>query len=109
MEQGYSVTETIPKDPRASRPRISPRQILSFKSHRQRQRVQPPTRLLQTPRTTPSLTDQIFWQGGAAKSALSRRRQRNRQDLPNHGIAARDAFRRLSEWGPRYSCDPERV
>src|SRR2546425_1128253 len=107
MEQGESITQTIPEDPGASRPRISTRKVLSLKSHRERQRVQPSTRLLQTPRTSASLSDQVFWQRRTAEGSMSCGRQWNRQDLPNHGIVARDAFRRLSEWGPRYPCDPE--
>src|SRR2546425_9837379 len=109
MEQGQSLTQTIPKDPGAPRPRISTGQVLPFKSHRQGQRVQPPTRLFQTPCTAASLTYQVFWQRRAAQSGLSRRRQRDRQDLPHYGLATRDAFRRVPEPSPRDSCDPEGV
>src|SRR6266705_831507 len=109
MEQGESITQTIPEDPGASRPGISTRKVLSFKSYRQRQRVQPSTRLLQTPRTAAPLSDQVFWQRGTAQGGLSCRRQWNREDLPNHGIAPRDAFGRLPEWGPRDPRDPEGV
>src|SRR6266566_2422012 len=101
MEQGQSFTQTIPKDPGAPRPRISTGQVLPFKSDRQGQRVQPITRLFQTPCTAASLTYQVFWQRRAAQSGLSRRRQRNRQDLPDHGLVARDALRRVQERSPR--------
>src|SRR5947199_5502940 len=104
-----SFTQTIPKDPGAPRPRISTGQVLPFKSHRQGQRVQRPSRLFQTPCTAASLTYQVFWQRRAAQSGLSRRRQRNRQELPHYGLAARDALRGLSERSPRDSCDPEGV
>src|SRR6266704_118428 len=109
MEQGKSITQTIPKNPGASRPGISTRQVLSLEPNRPRQRVQPPTGLFQTPRTPTSLSDQVLRQRGTPESGLSSRRQRNRQDLPNNGLTPRDAAGRLQERGPSHARHPERI
>src|SRR5207253_5471838 len=104
-----SITQAIPKDPGTPRPGISARQVFSLKPDRSRQRIQPPTRLLQTTRTPTSLTDQVLRQRGTPESGLSSRRQRNRQDLPNNGLTPRDAAGRLQERGPSHARHPERV
>src|SRR5438552_19004214 len=107
MEQSESITQAIPKDPGTPRPGISARQVFSLKPDRSRQRIQPPTRLLQTTRTPTSLSDQVLRQRGTPESCLSSRRQRNRQDLPNNGLTPRDAAGSLQERGPSHTCHPE--
>src|SRR5216683_7851502 len=109
MEQGESLTSTIPENSGTSGPRISSGQVLSLKPHRSGSRVQSLTGLFQTPCPSSSLAYQVLRQRGTAQSTLPRGRQWNRQDIPHHGIIARDAVGRLQERGPCHSRDPERV
>src|SRR6266851_1279317 len=109
MEQGQGFAEKIPEDPRTLGQRISTGEILADKSDRSRQGIQHPHGLLQTPRATTSHACKILRARRASKGDLSRRRQRNWEDVSDYGFVETDAHGGLPRRCVSYTCHLERV
>src|SRR5439155_26110605 len=107
MEQSQSLTEKIPENPGTLGQGISTGQILAGKPDRSRQGVQHSHGFLQTPRTPAPDACKILRPRRASKGHLSRGRQRNREDISEHGHIETDARGRIPRRCTRYSGNPE--